>query len=301
MRKKFLLFLTVTLIISSIILLFPSQVYGVNKSPCEKYGDFVTLTVKAGSTNTPTTFITNIIDLAGISDLEFFFLLFKYDGTCEELLSEDNTMEFLVAEIYPEDLEEWMFIYDEASDTLTITFSGSLGKGQYHAFVWARKKYYDYYEIAGDYVKFSVSDPVTEPEPEPEPEPVIYYKNPDGFIRYMYKNILSRDPEEAGLKAWHEMLIIRGFTAADLVKSFIFGEECGEVFLNYSNEEFLNFMYKVILWREPEESEINTWLSLMESGMTREELVDKFTQSGEFASLWKQFGVIPYPGYTETE
>jgi hypothetical protein len=312
MRKKFLLFLTVILVISSIISLFPSQIFGSPYVPeefipegyigtLEPGAGFVTITVEAENTKTPCTFTIVLKEFnpegPGTIVYETYMHVFKYGGTLEELLSEKDLSEYYIS-INTEGSESQ---YNKENNTLTVTVESLLGSGRYYALVFAYEEIDGVEEKTGwDYAKFRVSAVGTAPISEPEKKPIIYYKNPDGFIRYMYRNILSRDPEDAGLNSWLGRLISREVTAADLVKSSMFGEECGAVFSQYSNEEFITFIYKVILWREPEESGFNTWLTLMNSGMTKEEIVDKFTHSEEFANLWKQFGVIPYPGYEDT-
>ncbi len=285
MRRKISLFLLITLIISSLILLFPSQILGLPlPEACS-----VNLSVKAGDTETPSTFKIVLTDLDPKIVYAYMFFLFKYNGTFKELFSEADPFSFLIyvkGGVAP------------AGESYRKTFNKQLGKGRYLALVFAGDEGKGEEDLAFDYARFRVSE--AEEEVEPEKQSVTYSKTPLGFIMYMYRHILLRDGEEESLNAWLDGLNSGAVTAADLVKSFIFSEECGARFLEYSNEEFITFLYKVLLGREPEESGFNEWLALMNAGMTREEVVDIFTRSEEFANLWKLFGVTPYPGYTDT-
>lgn len=64
---------------------------------------------------------------------------------------------------------------------------------------------------------------------------------------------------------------------------------------------FTTLLYNRILGRAPEQEGLAAWVSRFDEGMTREEVVERFTQSVEFVNLCKLFGVIPYAGYTEAD
>ena len=57
---------------------------------------------------------------------------------------------------------------------------------------------------------------------------------------------------------------------------FIFKIEAQERISDYTNEEFITFLYRALFNREPGEYGFNSWLSRMAAGMTREEAVDGF-------------------------
>jgi hypothetical protein len=144
---------------------------------------------------------------------------------------------------------------------------------------------------------------IQEPEPEPEPDPWeitdtgFYEKTDTGFATLFYSRFFRRAPEQAGLDSWVARLQNGDITGADLVNGFIFGEENQAKISDYTNSEFILFLYKVLFDREPGDDGYNAWLSIMNAGMTREEVVIGFTHSTEFVSLCNQFGIIPYPGY----
>ena len=146
-----------------------------------------------------------------------------------------------------------------------------------------------------------------EVKPEPKPTPINklpitkYEKSESGFVTLFYNRLLLRAPEQEGLDAWIARLKSGEITGAGLVERFIFGEECQARISDYSDEEFITFLYWALFNRAPEEYGFNAWLARMNAGMTREEVVDGFTHSEEFVNICNAFGFIPYEGYVSTE
>lgn len=126
-----------------------------------------------------------------------------------------------------------------------------------------------------------------------EKKPRVYEKTPSGFITYFYNKILFREPEEYGLNAWLERLESVAITGADMIFGFIFGEECQNIIKDYSNDKFIEFLYSQILGRDPDDFGYNTWLSKLNSGMSREDMLKEFLQSEEFKNICNGFGVNP--------
>ena len=143
------------------------------------------------------------------------------------------------------------------------------------------------------------AQPATEETEETEEKkPRVYEKTNSGFTIFYYNKILFREPTEKEVAIWKDR-IEEGLTGADLVYSFIFGEECQNLISEYSNEEFVEFLYKAIFGRKPDISGYLGWLSIMEDGMAREDVVNNFTHSEEFIYFCSLFGVIPYEGYAQ--
>jgi hypothetical protein len=146
-----------------------------------------------------------------------------------------------------------------------------------------------------------------EEKPKPKPTPInelpvtSYEKSESGFTALFYNRILLRNPEKEGLDAWMARLKSGELTAGDLVNQFIFSEECQSRISGYTNEQFITFLYKALFNRAPEEYGFNTWMTLMNAGMTREEVVNGFTHSEEFVNICNAFGFIPYKGYVSPE
>ena len=120
-----------------------------------------------------------------------------------------------------------------------------------------------------------------------------------GFVTMLYNRILKRHPESEGLPAWVGSLGDGIISGSDTISRFIFKIEAQERISDYTNEEFITFLYHALFNREPEEYGFNSWLSRMAAGMTREIVVDGFTHSEEFVNICILFGITPYAGYTE--
>ena len=128
-----------------------------------------------------------------------------------------------------------------------------------------------------------------------------YEKTVSGFVTLFYNRILLRNPEKEGLDAWVARLESGAITGGDLVQRFIFGEECQSRISDYTNEQFITFLYKALFNRAPEEYGFNAWLAHMNAGVTGEEVVNGFTHSPEFEPICTYFGIKPYLGYVETD
>jgi len=114
-----------------------------------------------------------------------------------------------------------------------------------------------------------------------------YDKTNSGLVNLLYNRFLNRDPEEAGFDAWIAKLTNGALTGADLVNQFIFGKECQNIISNYTNEQFVTFLYKALFNREPDLYGFNAWLARMGAGMSKEGVVNGFTHSLEFELLCK--------------
>jgi len=194
------------------------------------------------------------------------------------------------------------------SDDWSYTITQTLPEGDYWAGFWFEPV--EHVSHWGDGYDFSVvargnpqPEPVEKEEPKSEPKPTPinelpitgYEKTTAGFLNLLYNRILQRNPEEEGLNAW---LAQSGVTGSNLVQSFIFSQECQARISEYTNEQFMNFLYKALLGRSPEAEGLNAWLSRMAGGMTKEEIVRQFTISEEFVKICKEFGILPYDGYS---
>jgi len=141
-------------------------------------------------------------------------------------------------------------------------------------------------------------------ESEPEPDPwertgIGYYeKNNSGFVTMLYSRFFCRPPDQDGFDKWLAWIESGDVTGEDLMKGFIFGEECQTKISDYTNSEFILFLYEVFFNRGPSDENYGIWLSRMNAGMSREIVVTEFSHSDEFISLCSLFGIIPYMGYT---
>ncbi|MBE3092559.1 MAG: DUF4214 domain-containing protein [Chloroflexi bacterium] len=56
----------------------------------------------------------------------------------------------------------------------------------------------------------------------------------------------------------------------------------------YTNEEFITFLYRTLLNREPDIGGYNNWLVQMSNGMSRKKVIENFTKSEEFSNIYNE-------------
>lgn len=114
------------------------------------------------------------------------------------------------------------------------------------------------------------------------------------FVTRFYQQCLGRQPDQAGLDAWVSSLLDGSKTGADVAKGFILSDEFTSQ--NYDNETFVTILYKAFFDREPDSYGFNVWVSHLNSGKSRQSVLDGFLHSKEFADLCSIYGIIPYAG-----
>ena len=124
-----------------------------------------------------------------------------------------------------------------------------------------------------------------------QPSPIVREPDVRAFVRRFYQQCLNREPDQAGWDNWTSALMDGSLSGAALAEAFIFSKE----FVNRqtSNAEFLNIMYRAFFNREPDSGGYNTWLSALNKGTSREEVLKGFTHSQEFANLCDAYGIQP--------
>ena len=117
----------------------------------------------------------------------------------------------------------------------------------------------------------------------------------EAFVSRFYQLCLDRQPDSAGLNSWVGDLLAGTKTGADVAKGFLFSKEFTDK--NYDNSTFVTILYRAFFDREPDSDGFNTWVGRLNSGTSRQSVVDGFTQSQEFVDLCAMYAIIPYSGY----
>lgn len=109
------------------------------------------------------------------------------------------------------------------------------------------------------------------------------------FVSRMYTVALGREAEQKGLDDWSEQLINHTNDGAGLARGFI----CSAEFTNknLSNDAYVNTLYKTFFDREPDEGGKANWLSALNGGTSRNEVLAGFVNSLEFANLCDKYGI----------
>ena len=111
------------------------------------------------------------------------------------------------------------------------------------------------------------------------------------FVERLYLTVLGREGEKKGINDWTNDLISRQKNGADVAGGFAMSREFKN--RNLSNDEFLKVLYKGFFDREPDVDGYNGWLSKLNSGTSREEVIAGFVNSAEFKNLCARYGINP--------
>jgi LCP family protein required for cell wall assembly len=118
------------------------------------------------------------------------------------------------------------------------------------------------------------------------------------FVTRFYVTCLDRTPDSEGLNSWTNWLINKQKTGADVVKGIVLSEEFKSK--NYDNGTFVNILYKAFFDRDADPSGFDIWTGKLNSGVSRETVLNGFLKSQEFVSLCGNYGIIPFAGASTT-
>ena len=111
----------------------------------------------------------------------------------------------------------------------------------------------------------------------------IYENGITGQVFRLYQAAFNRMPEQAALVYHINDIEVNGLSIEQIAKNFVQAPEFKTVYgENSTNEEFVNFLYQIILQRNASEFEVNPYVYQLENGLTdRAGLLLAFAQSAE--------------------
>ncbi len=112
------------------------------------------------------------------------------------------------------------------------------------------------------------------------------------FVTRFYNHCLLRDPDDEGLAYWVAELESGRKTGADVARGFIHSTEF--VNRNTSDADYVTILYRAFFGREPDVAGYNYWMNRLETGSTRDEVLDGFIYSYEFVKLCEDYEITPY-------
>ncbi len=110
------------------------------------------------------------------------------------------------------------------------------------------------------------------------------------FVIRLFDYCLGRPADEEGLNYWALGLTNGQKSGAEVARFFFNSPEMNA--MNHGNEEYLYRVYDTFFDRAPDYMGMRYWLTLLENGLPREELVEKFIYSQEFAEICGEYGII---------
>lgn len=110
-----------------------------------------------------------------------------------------------------------------------------------------------------------------------------------GFVIRLYDVCLGREADEVGMSTWVNLLRTQQSSGRDVAYGFIFSKE----FINkkYNNEDYVEHLYEAFMGRSSDPKGKATWLNLLASGWTREQVFDGFVGSDEFTAICNGYGI----------
>ena len=109
------------------------------------------------------------------------------------------------------------------------------------------------------------------------------------FIARCYKVCLGRKGDEAGVNAWCNQILTGKNTAKQAAHGFVFSDEFKEK--NLSDEEYVKTLYRVFMNREADPDGLDSWVTVLKNGESREHVFNGFADSGEFKKICDSYGI----------
>ncbi|MBQ8189115.1 MAG: DUF4214 domain-containing protein [Lachnospiraceae bacterium] len=109
------------------------------------------------------------------------------------------------------------------------------------------------------------------------------------FVSRMYTVALNRDAETAGQLDWSNQLINQEIDGAGIANGFINSVEFKN--RNLSNSDFLDTLYQTFFNRAADEDGKNNWMTFLNNGGSRNEVLAGFVNSREFSNLCDNYGI----------
>ncbi|MBO7452759.1 MAG: DUF4214 domain-containing protein [Clostridiales bacterium] len=110
------------------------------------------------------------------------------------------------------------------------------------------------------------------------------------FATRLYTQCLGRDPEKAGLDYWSLGLTNQDLSGTQAAREFFYSDEFKNH--NFSNDEYINRLYRTFMGREPDDEGKAYWLDLMSKGTTRDEVFNFFSVCDEFTQICKDYNIV---------
>ncbi len=126
----------------------------------------------------------------------------------------------------------------------------------------------------------------TSDKPEDKPE---VKDSEEAFVDRLYQNILGRDSDPAGAKAWTEELQSGEKTGVEVAQGFFESDEMKK--REFTDEEYINALYLTFLNREADASGMAAWKAVLDSGLSRMHVFKGFAESQEFTVICDNYGI----------
>jgi len=108
------------------------------------------------------------------------------------------------------------------------------------------------------------------------------------FVTRLYRETLSRDPDQGGLDYWTSRLLGGAYGSA-VANGFVFSNELTSKKL--SNADFVEVLYKTLMGRSSDASGKAFWVNRLNNGFSRQSVFQDFANSTEFGQICARHGI----------
>lgn len=115
------------------------------------------------------------------------------------------------------------------------------------------------------------------------------YSNAEAYVVRLYKNILNREPDDAGLAYWTNQILTKKKTPIQVAMDFFFAPE----FVNKktSNTTYVTILYRTFCNREPDKGGFDYWTGRLKKGDSRKTILLCFASCKEIRDIIASFGL----------
>ena len=111
----------------------------------------------------------------------------------------------------------------------------------------------------------------------------------EAFVAHLYANCFGRAASGDEIRNWAGYIDDGSVTPGQVAASFCRSDELGGASL--SNEDFMKIVYRTYMNREYDQAGLDSWVSLLNEGMSRDDVLEQFANTTEFHNLLINFGL----------
>ena len=109
------------------------------------------------------------------------------------------------------------------------------------------------------------------------------------YVSRLYTQALGRAYDVDGLNHWCKTIQAGVKTPQEVAESFINSKEFQNK--NLSNTEYIKTLYRTFMGREYDQAGLDHWISEMNNGCSRQNILSRFAGSKEFRNIQASFGL----------
>ena len=117
----------------------------------------------------------------------------------------------------------------------------------------------------------------------------IYRPGVRNYVLRMYTKALNRAGETVGVEDWTNRINTGAMSAENVAKSFFNSQEF--INRNLSNSAYVETLYQTFMDRPSDASGKQYWINKLNSGMSREQVLEGFSRSAEFSEIMSRYGL----------